>query len=299
MRNLRSEQEIMQHWESDVSKPLVSIGCLTYNHEPYIEDALEGFLIQETNFPFEIIIHDDASTDRTAYIIGEYETKYPNLIKPIYQTENQYLQGKLMSQFLMPSCKGEYIAYCDGDDYWTDPQKLQIQFDFLESNPDYVISGHNAFVIDEQGRYMKASQLPDTHMRDCSSEELIMGRATFLTMSWMYRNVIHEFAPELNMVVNGDYFLLTLLGHFGKGKYHDDIKPSAYRIRPGSIWSTLNGMDKISGITNTFLWMYHYYNRIGETPHALHYWEMYYTLVFQAMGAIGSISDDSLEKHFY
>ncbi|AFJ01907.1 glycosyltransferase [Methylophaga frappieri] len=94
MRNLRSQTEIMASWEGDLSSPVVSICCITYNHDAYIEDALEGFLIQETDFPFEILIHDDASTDRTADIIREYEAAYPNLIKPIYQVENQYSQGK-------------------------------------------------------------------------------------------------------------------------------------------------------------------------------------------------------------
>jgi len=106
--------------------------------EGYIKDALEGFLIQKTDFPFEILINDDASTDSTADIIREYEAQYPNLIKPIYQTENQYSQGKKPNQeFNFPRAIGKYIALCEGDDYWTDPLKLQKQLDFLEENPEY------------------------------------------------------------------------------------------------------------------------------------------------------------------
>src|SRR6056297_583375 len=124
MRNLRSEQQIMANWYDGPSNPIVSISCITYNHEPYIEDALEGFLLQETDFPFEILIHDDASTDHTADIIREYESTFPTLIKPIYQSENQYSQGNRPGIINIKRAKGEYIALCEGDDYWTDPFKL-------------------------------------------------------------------------------------------------------------------------------------------------------------------------------
>ena len=120
------------------NSPLVSICCLTYNHEPYIRDCLEGFVMQQTNFIFEVLIHDDASTDNTAAIIREYEVKYPSIIKPIYQTENQYSKGvKVTSVYNFPRVKGQYVAMCEGDDYWTDPLKLQKQVDFLENNNDY------------------------------------------------------------------------------------------------------------------------------------------------------------------
>ncbi len=137
----------MKSWKGEAAKPIVSIKCMSYNHEKYIEDALEGFLIQETDFPFEILIHDDASTDRTADIIREYEARYPNLIKPIYQTENQFQKKDgTIGRIQRDRTKGKYSALCEGDDYWTDPHKLQKQVDFLEANPDYVISFHNTVV---------------------------------------------------------------------------------------------------------------------------------------------------------
>ncbi len=126
----------MRDWAAD-APPLVSISCITYNHESYIRDAIEGFLIQETDFPFEILIHDDASTDRTADIIREYEEQYPKLIKPIYQTENQYSQGRKPGLNNINRAQGKYIALCEGDDYWTDRRKLQKQVFFLGNHPDY------------------------------------------------------------------------------------------------------------------------------------------------------------------
>ena len=118
------------------SKVAVSICCTTYNHEKYIAEAIESFLMQETNFKYEILIHDDASTDDTAKIIKKYEDKYPELIKPIYQKKNQYSQGKDPIKNLYDIAQGKYIAICEGDDYWIDKDKLQIQFDYMEKNPN-------------------------------------------------------------------------------------------------------------------------------------------------------------------
>lgn len=120
------------------SAVLVSVACATYNQKAYIRQCIEGFLIQKTDFPFEILIHDDASTDGTADVVREYEAKYPDKIKPIYQTENQYSKGvKISPTYQYPRARGKYIALCEGDDYWTDPLKLQKQVDFLEAHPEY------------------------------------------------------------------------------------------------------------------------------------------------------------------
>lgn len=121
------------------SRPImVSIRCCTYNHEPYIRQCLEGFVMQKTNFRFEAIVHDDASTDATATIIREYAERYPDIIKPIFETENQYSKhdGSLR-RIMNAHMNGKYIAWCEGDDYWIDPLKLQKQVDFLEEHQDY------------------------------------------------------------------------------------------------------------------------------------------------------------------
>ena len=150
----------------DKNLPLVSIDCLAYNHGPFIRETLEGFLSQKTNFKFEVLVHDDASTDNTAEIIKGYEKKYPELIKPIYQKENQYSQGVSISKSIQCSrAKGKYFAMCEGDDYWTDPHKLQKQVDFLENNPEYgLVHGNIDKLFDKTGRIrrntikMKSSQ---------------------------------------------------------------------------------------------------------------------------------------------
>ena len=132
---------------------LVSIKCAVYNHEPYLRQCLEGFVMQKTNFQFEAIVHDDASTDGSAAIIREYAEKYPDIIKPIYEIENQYSKrdGSL-SRIMNAHMHGKYIAFCEGDDYWTDPLKLQKQVDFLEENPDYGLVHTYFNYVDVQGK---------------------------------------------------------------------------------------------------------------------------------------------------
>lgn len=126
---------------------IVSIRCSAYNHEAYIRQCLEGFVMQQTNFRFEAVVHDDASTDGTVAIIKEYAEKYPDIIKPIYETENQYSKhdGSL-GRIINSHMRGKYIAMCEGDDYWIDPLKLQKQVDFLEAHPDYVMCCSDAII---------------------------------------------------------------------------------------------------------------------------------------------------------
>lgn len=134
-------------------KPLVAIQCITYNHEPYIRDALEGFVMQKTDFPFVAIVHDDASTDGTAAIIREYAEKYPDIIKPIYEYENQYSKpdgslGRVMYEAVLAT-GAKYVAICEGDDYWTSQIKLQKQSIFLEKHIEYSMCFHNVYTKNE------------------------------------------------------------------------------------------------------------------------------------------------------
>ena len=132
--------------------PRLSVVCITYNAAPYIRAALDGFLMQKTNFPFEVLIHDDASTDGTADIIREYESRHPDIIRAVLQSENQFSKGVSVSTtFLCPLIRGEYVAVCEGDDYWTDPLKLQKQVDWLDAHPESSICFHPVVVHFEDG----------------------------------------------------------------------------------------------------------------------------------------------------
>jgi len=212
--NLNEYSELRNKKYNNNVIPLVSINCLTYNHNKYIRDAIEGFLSQRTNFPIEILIHDDASTDGTTEIIKEYEKRYPNLIKPLYEEENQWVKGRRGSiVFNIPRAQGKYIAFCEGDDYWTDPYKLQKQVDFLESHPEYSMCVHNSIVHYEDGEY------PDTFFNKADQKSIITTED--LIVKWSFatatmlcqKSMMKKFqeSPYLNEIYNVDWFLSLML----------------------------------------------------------------------------------------
>lgn len=219
---------------------LVSIICNTYNQEDYIADALESFIMQKTNFKFEILVHDDASTDRTADIVREYEKKYPELIKPIYQTENQYSQRNgMIAKLQYGRAEGKYLAFCEGDDYWTDEHKLQKQADFMEAHPEYSLCVHSASVIDgSSGEFMYEIKVSDTD-RDMTVDEIIMRWGFELpTNSMMYRRKLRDDYPAFLLKAPvGDYPLTMYLSFCGKVRYMSD-NMSSYRYMAKGSWST-------------------------------------------------------------
>lgn len=177
---------------------MVSVICTAYNHEKYIRDALEGFVMQKTNFKYEVIIHDDASLDKTADIITEYAEKYPDIIVPIIQKENQYSKKiPIINIFVAPKIRGKYIAICEGDDYWTDVNKLQRQFDFLEANDEYVACAHNTTFHYSDGSKKDELMIANTQEHDILFEDVIWGmRNAYHTSSIMYRKEYLTPLPE-------------------------------------------------------------------------------------------------------
>lgn len=256
MRKLPSQEEIMLTWGKGNSNPVVSICCITYNHESYIEDALEGFLIQKTDFPFEILIHDDASSDGTAEIIRDYEAKYPEMIKAIYQTTNQYSLNKRINQdFNFPRAEGKYIALCEGDDFWVDEHKLKIQKEFLDLNKEYVICYGDVKAIDENGN---AGDDFGGARKDLSSTELQKAPSIF-TLTTMFRNLISSTPLELTNARYGDLTMWSRIGEYGKGKYLSEIKPSIYRLHQGGIHSQQSQDKQFQMRLETMMALYSYW----------------------------------------
>lgn len=216
---------------------MVSVACITFNHEAYIAEAIESFLEQKTNFKFEILIHDDASTDRTPEILKEYEKRYPDLIKVIYQSQNQYSQGVDVDFLITQKAIGRYLAICEGDDFWIDPQKLQRQFDFMEKCPQCSLCVHNAYIVNQHGKRKKIL-LSEKKSRDFSTEEVIEGGgALFATSSLFYRRRFDGNKPLFYQISPvGDYPLAINLALQGKVHYLPQ-KMSVYRVGVEGSWT--------------------------------------------------------------
>ncbi len=221
-------------WAKNIA-PLVSVSCITYNQESFIQDALEGFLMQQTTFPVEILIYDDASTDTTTQIIREYEKKFPQLIFAIYQKQNQYSQGKQISTtYQFPRARGKYIALCEGDDYWTDPLKLQEQVEFLEKNPGYIAIAENGVVNNSITNQIYL--FSDEPERDLTIEEMVVKRR-FPTASVMFRStIIPDFLKDAKQA--NDTILWCYLASKGKFKYRKKVSSVYNRGLQGVVEST-------------------------------------------------------------
>ncbi|MBE6903288.1 MAG: glycosyltransferase [Ruminococcaceae bacterium] len=223
----------------------VSVICTAYNHEKYIAKALESFLMQKTSFKFEVIVHDDASTDKTADIIKEYEQKYPDIIKPIYQKENQYSQGvHITASLMIPKAKGEFIAFCEGDDYWTSPNKLQLQYECMNKYPQCSLVAGNAVRVSENGEYISIYSNKGYKEGIYTAKDIISDLSMFPMASMFFRKSYYsENSLFLENVQNFDYIHKALLSTQGD-VYFLDEKLSAYRQAAKGSWTERIAQNK-------------------------------------------------------
>lgn len=240
------------------NKILLSIRCFVYNHEPYLRQCLEGFVMQKTNFAFEAIVHDDASTDNSAAIIREYAKKYPDIIKPIYETKNLYSRHDGSLQRAVDnaiSSSSKYIAICEGDDYWIDPLKLQKQVDFLESHPNYSMCYHavnhvvNGNVTGNDRRFENEC--------DISTEQIIEGGGGFCaTCSLVYRKEFLYNKPSYFKIAKvGDAPLQVFLATSGKIHYFPALMGTYRKNVPGSWSSRVWEKDRTIPYLNAIEWL--------------------------------------------
>jgi glycosyltransferase involved in cell wall biosynthesis len=249
--------------------PLVSVCVTTYNHKNYIAECLDGILMQKTTFPFEIILGEDESTDGTREICQDYAEKHPDIIKLFLRSREDVIKindkptGRFNFIENLNAAKGKYIALCEGDDYWTDPLKLQKQVDFLEANKTAVVCYHNAKIIDSTNDIISNSKLSDYYKKDFEQEELISG--TFvLTLTMCFRNCIKKFPSEFYKVKNGDTFLISMLGKHGSGKYLESIEDACYRVHSNGVWSSLDRLQQAQAKFKTYDYLKVYYNSEGD-----------------------------------
>lgn len=219
----------------------VSINCITYNHEKFIRQTLEGFVMQKTNFPFIVHISDDASTDRTQEIIREYADEYPDIIKPNFRTKNDPKTHYVATMML---AEGEYYANCEGDDYWVDPFKLQKQVDFLDSHPECSICFHNTVMEwqDDSGQPVEMLPPIERHYKNgqiLDINDLLKGNfiaACSVMYRWRFNRTDFKIEDQYpNGIDPGDWFMHLFHAQVGKIGFLYDVM-AVYRRHKGGIW---------------------------------------------------------------
>jgi glycosyltransferase involved in cell wall biosynthesis len=209
-------------------KPLVSIVTITYNHELYIEKAINGVLIQDFDFDVELIIANDASSDNSHQIILDVLSKFKDKKNINFRYYNHKENKGLTSNFIwaLKKARGQYIATVDGDDYWTDPFKLKKQVDYMVAHPECVLTYHLSKELNN-GKY----------------DLVHKGKQRLLT--FMFRNIITNYPAEFYKAPNNDRFLLFLLKMHGEFKFIEDIEPAISRVHEGGVMSTVSEINKL------------------------------------------------------
>ncbi len=228
----------------DQRKIRVSVLCTAFNHEPYLRETLQGFVSQKTDFPFEVLVNDDASSDGSAAVIREFAALYPDVIRPFLQEKNLYSQGiNIYDAVLYPAARGEYFALCEGDDCWIDPAKLQRQVNFLDAHPDYSACVHNSLGEIIGSGETPRPLFPRTGDRDVPFEQVLQGMSrAFHTSSILARRAYLLDPPDFRNIAFSygftDYAIGLWLTMNGKVRFLDSCM-SLYRIGSNpSAWSS-------------------------------------------------------------
>lgn len=245
---LPSEEEVMANWQGDIDKPVVSVLCMTFNQATYIEDAFRGFLIQKTDFVFEVIVHDDASTDGTSDIVKEYAKRYPQIFKPVIQTENQYSQGKKPTLLSSAHAKGMYYALCEGDDFWIDENKLQLQYEALEEAKNIDLSIHCSLKHNCHTGEVVVFTKYSNKTQVIPTQAIIEYKAGQIATNSMFmrRSVVEKFRCFYNdniQLTVGDIYL-QFFGSLNGGVHYIDKLMSIYNVYSLGSWTEKNKDSK-------------------------------------------------------
>lgn len=234
----------------------VSVCMITYGHEEYIYQAIEGVLMQESDFEIELIIANDSSPDQTDKVIEEILKSHPKASKIKYFKQEKNIGMMPNFIFALKQCSGNYIALCEGDDYWTDSLKLQKQVNFLENNLDYVVCYHDCSVVDQFNKF-KVESFLQSYKSDYNENDLKKG-AWLPTLTRCFRNVIEEFPSFYEKVNCGDLFLTSFLGKHGKAKYLD-FNGACYREHNNGVWSPIDENLKTKKMIYDYIYLSEFY----------------------------------------
>ena len=263
----RYQKTEVEHFPHQVSSnPTVSVLVQAFNHEAFIEQCLKGILEQKTDFDYEILLGEDYSSDRTREICRDYATKYPEKIRLfLHHPDNKInvlstTTGNFNAFYNLFSAKGEYIAFCEGDDYWNDPGKLQKQVDALRSNDELSFTYHSYQEVNPQEEPLPKEivlEQPRWNIFKIDLKKLIY-HPLFSTIC--FRNINKDIPEQMTEVINVDSSLISLLGNYGSAKFIDDIKPSFYRRHKGGIWSGERKELKFNAKLLTYKKLINYYS---------------------------------------
>lgn len=261
----RSEADVVAHWQD--GPPLVSVLCPTYQHIGFVEDALRGFLGQDTEFPFEVIVRDDASTDGTADIVRDYAERFPGVVRAVLEPVNSF--GRIRpGPRLMQLAKGRLFALCEGDDYWIDADKLTKQVARLSADPSVAVSHHGSLHV--LNGVITAVPPQEVEPRT-SADRLRTTEFGLAARTMCFRAEVGCGLPFSNHVLQGDKFLTAQLGLLGDAVYEPDVLPAIYRLHPGGVWSLKNDREHRAARATTSYWMAAFFNEHGDLESSKHH----------------------------
>ncbi|KXK46429.1 MAG: family 2 glycosyl transferase [Bacteroidetes bacterium OLB10] len=261
-----------QSWP-DGTLPLLSIASLAYNHEAFLRECLDGFLMQRTTFPVRICIFEDCSTDNTASILQEYKEKYPQLFYTFPQPENTWGQtekrAKAKEPFIEAIHAAKYIAYCECDDYWTDPEKLQLQVSFLENHPEYSMCFTNINHVDKNGKIIR--ETTKKYKQDTYTHDDLVPLVIPPTLTIVFRkNAIPEKMPEVfNTLKHTDGFFKALVSLSGPVKYFDRVTGN-YRVHGSGVYSGASFEEKNNSVIASYTAIANYFTskKVRQNAHS-------------------------------
>jgi glycosyltransferase involved in cell wall biosynthesis len=229
---------------SSAVKKKVSVNITTYNQAAYIAQTVESALHQTVNFDYEIVVGEDCSTDRTREILVELQKSHPDKIRLLLREKNLGVAGKINFVETLKTCCGEYVALLDGDDYWTDPYKLQKQVDFLDNHPDFSICCHNAAILYENGAKGPERFCPPDQKEICTIEDLFAGNFIFAGSAMFRRGLFTEFPDWFFSLEIGDWPLHVMNARHGKIRYFDEVM-AVYRVHEAGHWVSMSPSRQI------------------------------------------------------
>jgi len=253
----------MRNWQGDTTSPAVSVCCIAYNQKDYIAKAIDSLLAQETNFPFEVLIHDDASTDGTTQIVRKYADAYPRIIRTVLQEENQYSQKPIISpRFLFPLVRGKYVAICEGDDYWCSADKVMTQYQAMQQSPDVDLSFHPVFKLDDRTGRKKVVGRLSAKQRRLNGQTIILGGGGYCpTASIMFRSsIIPDIISCVGNAPVSDKFV-QIVASLGSGALFLPQTMAVYRAGHEGAWTRrINNSERLkqyeSRISYPYEWLY-------------------------------------------